>query len=68
MYTVQVRRLVVVNTDPQRRCYDGAHFSSEVVWSKWQDVATYPSLADASDTVLTFKSINPTRQYCISQE
>lgn len=26
---------VRVNTDPQRRCYNGAHFSSELRWSAW---------------------------------
>ncbi len=24
-----------VNTDPQRRCYNGCHFSSEMRWTDW---------------------------------
>ena len=24
-----------VNTDPQRRCYNGAHYSSAIVWGPW---------------------------------
>lgn len=30
------RKKVTVNTDPQRRCYDGCHFSSEEVWTEWK--------------------------------
>ena len=26
----------VVNTDPQRRCYNGCLFSSEIVWGEWE--------------------------------
>lgn len=29
------RKLIEINTDPQRRCYDGCHFSSEIVWTAW---------------------------------
>lgn len=34
-YTIRTRRLIEVNTDPQRRCYNGCHFSSELRWSDW---------------------------------
>lgn len=30
------RQKVFVNTDPQRRCYNGAHFSYEWQWSAWE--------------------------------
>lgn len=33
--SIITRRRVLVNTDPQRRCYNGAHFSSELRWTKW---------------------------------
>jgi hypothetical protein len=29
------RGLVLVNTDPYHRCYNGAHFSSELQWTAW---------------------------------
>lgn len=29
------RKRLLRNTDPQRRCYNGAHFSSEIVWTNW---------------------------------
>lgn len=34
-FTIEVRRKVTVNTDPQGRCYNGCHFSSELRWSDW---------------------------------
>lgn len=37
---IQSRERMVVNTDPQRRCYDGCHFSSEEIWSDWMDLET----------------------------
>ncbi len=32
------RRLV--NTDPQRRCYNGAHFSSKLIWTNWEELCS----------------------------
>lgn len=40
-HIVQVGRRVTVNTDPQRRCYDGCNFSEEVNWTPWADVCPY---------------------------
>lgn len=37
-YTIQMSESVEVNTDPQRRCYNGAHFSSEVRQLPWEDL------------------------------
>lgn len=37
-FIIQSRRQIEVNTDPQRRCYDGCHFSSELVWTEWEDL------------------------------
>jgi hypothetical protein len=34
--TLQHRNRQLVNTDPQRRCYNGCHFSSELVWTAWE--------------------------------
>lgn len=35
MKVIMCRERREVNTDPQRRCYNGAYFSSEVRWSNW---------------------------------
>lgn len=32
---IEMRRQVIVNTDPQRRCYDGCNFSEELQWTAW---------------------------------
>lgn len=34
------RQRVLVNTDPQRRCYNGCHARSELQWTSW-DVLEY---------------------------
>jgi hypothetical protein len=36
-YIIMTRALQLINTDPQRRCYNGCHFSSEWVWSEWRE-------------------------------
>lgn len=33
---IEQRKRVLVNTDPQRRCYNGCHFSSELQWTDWE--------------------------------
>lgn len=43
-----------VNTDPQRRCYAGCHFSSEWRWGDWQDLCPYLSEQDADDARAVF--------------
>ena len=39
MSLVIVRReQKLVNTDPQRRCYNGCHAKSELIWTPWEVV------------------------------
>ena len=38
MLIIQTRKKIEVNTDPQRRCYNGCHFSSEFVWQPWENL------------------------------
>lgn len=33
---IEQRKRMLVNTDPQRRCYNGCHASSELQWTKWE--------------------------------
>ena len=54
-----------VNTDPQRRCYNGCHFSSETVWSDWYEVISSDDLEDLKLSMANFQSINPTWKYTI---
>jgi hypothetical protein len=30
-----MRSEILVNNDPQRRCYNGCHFSTELIWTSW---------------------------------
>ena len=62
---VWVRSRVVVNTDPQRRCYDGCNFSERTEWGPWALVAHYATPEDAESAARTFKSINPKREYAV---
>lgn len=32
---IEYRTRILVNTDSQRRCYNGCHFSSEWQWTEW---------------------------------
>jgi len=62
-----VRKKIEVNTDPQRRCYNGCHFSSEMVWTGWTLICPYTELAVAKDTMESFQKINPSREYKIEE-
>lgn len=64
-YVLCSRRQIEVNTDPQRRCYYGAHFSSEMVWTEWADLFALKTAEDAAESLKLYQSINPTHQYKI---
>lgn len=49
-YLVQSREAHEYNTDPQRRCYYGAHFSSEWRWTPWRTLADRPTLQEAEQS------------------
>mgnify|MGYP000721130010 CR=1 FL=1 len=36
IYELHIRRGYLVNTDPQRRCYNGCHASSRIEWGSWE--------------------------------
>ncbi len=33
---IERRRRILINTDPQKRCYNGCYFSTELIWSNWE--------------------------------
>jgi hypothetical protein len=62
-YTLSSRRKVMVNTDPQRRCYNGCHYSSEYHWMPWETLE-HPT-ADRVEARLKFwRELN---DYAVSQ-
>lgn len=65
MTEVWARKRIIVNTDPQRRCYDGVNFSERIEWTEWAHVADYSTPEDAQAAAATFQEINPGRQYQI---
>lgn len=60
-YRIYGRRLTEVNTDPQRRCYNGCHFSSEWIWSDWYHLGTVKTEQEAIESVALWKEVNPRR-------
>jgi len=38
MFHIERRTKRIINTDPQRRCYNGCHYSSEEIWSPWETI------------------------------
>lgn len=34
--TIYSRKKTVINTDPQRRCYNGCNFSERIEYSEWE--------------------------------
>ena len=50
---IETRQRVVVNTDPQRRCYNGCNKSEELQWTPWE-VLEYNVSKDSLEQRLTF--------------
>ncbi len=46
-YEVHIRKGVLINDDPQKRCYNGCYFKSHIEWSEWEHWMNFPSLAHA---------------------
>ena len=67
-FMVEFRKKVIVNTDPQRRCYWGCNFSEKVVWTDWADICAYSTREIAEDSMATFRSINKHSEYRIKED
>ena len=63
-YYILYRSRQLINTDPQRRCYDGCHISSKLVWSGWDvlDISTTKEKAD-----IRLKFWTELNDYAVSQ-
>ena len=55
---------MLVNTDPQRRCYNGAHFSSALVDTEWERFDNEPTLDKAEKRMKFWTDLN---DYAVSQ-
>jgi len=76
MQAIYMREQILVNTDPQRRCYNGCNYSEELVWTPWEKLESERFLEQSDDpnrmeTRLSFwKTLNPktSRQYKLDEE
>lgn len=41
---IWIRTRTVENTDPQRRCYNGCHYSERIVWGEWRLFQTWDTV------------------------
>lgn len=62
-YEIHVRKQISVNTDPQRRCYNGYNFSEETNWTNWGRVVGLPTLEWANESADSYRKLNPSREY-----
>lgn len=60
---IMTRRRELINTDPQRRCYNGAHFSSKIVWGGWSELERV-SVDKAERRLKFWQELN---EYAVSQ-
>lgn len=64
MANIQIRRQKLINTDPQRRCYNGCHYKSELIWTEWADIDFNIAKEDVEKRLLFWRELN---DYAISQ-
>ena len=64
MGNIETRRTITYNNDPQRRCYNGCHYSTATKLSAWE-VIEYDVPEVKLETRLTFwRELN---EYAVSQ-
>lgn len=64
LHNIKTRKRILINTDPQRRCYNGCHYSSDLIWSSW-GVLEYEVPEDRLEDRLKFwRELN---DYAVSQ-
>lgn len=62
-FTFIGRKQVERNADPQRRCYNGVHYSSEMVWTDWVDFSNPKTEEAGRDVLKAFQTANPSHEY-----
>jgi hypothetical protein len=63
-YTIKIRKKQLINTDPQRRCYNGCHFSSELRWTEWETLDSNIPENKLEDTLKFWRELN---DYAVSE-
>jgi len=62
-YLLMVQRAVEVNTDPQLRCYNGCHFSSEFVKQSWEVLYSSDNKEELEIDAKSWQKLNEHRHY-----
>lgn len=57
LFAVQSREQREYNTDPQRRCYNGCHFSSEWRWTEWRTLYDVRTREEAEESVANWRAL-----------
>ena len=63
-YCIQERHQITVSTDPQPRCYNGCHFSSEQVWTPWENFDYVATPEKGAERIKFWTELN---DYAINQ-
>jgi hypothetical protein len=58
------RHKIFVNTDPQKRCYDGCYFSYRYDWSEWEVLETRVPAFQVEKRLAFWRDLNA---YAVSQ-
>lgn len=61
---LRMRKLRLVNTDPQRRCYNGCHFSYDLIWTPWEVLDSNVKPEKVESTLVFWRELN---DYAVSQ-
>lgn len=64
MKNIMFRQQVLVNTDPQRRCYNGCNFSEALVWTDWGVLESNVPDDKVEDRLKFWRELN---DYAVSQ-
>lgn len=61
---ILTRHQELINTDPQRRCYNGCHAKSELIWTDWEVLESFISDSKIEAKLKFQKELN---DYAVSQ-
>lgn len=64
---LRTRRWQEYNNDPQRRCYNGAHFSTAFRWTEWETLDSFPDDTPQTEIDRKLKFWRDLNDYAISQ-
>ena len=57
-YSIETRHRIEINTDPQRRCYNGVHARSEIVWTQWETIDFFIKSDRIEERLEFWRSLN----------